>query len=97
MARTKGAKNKIGSQARENVAAVFTRLGSTAAMAEWASENKTEFYKLYARLIPQQVEADVSVSTEVDLTDAELAAIAAASRAGASEAKESPQEPSAVH
>jgi hypothetical protein len=41
--------------ARDNIAAVFTRLGGTAAMAEWAKENKTEFYKLYARLIPTEV------------------------------------------
>lgn len=52
MARTHGAKNKIPQAAKENIAAVFVRLGSTAAMADWAKDNKTEFYKLYARLIP---------------------------------------------
>lgn len=52
MASRKGSPNKISGQARENIAAVFTRLGGTAAMAEWAAENKTEFYKLYARLVP---------------------------------------------
>ncbi len=52
MSRPKGTPNRFGATAKENIAAVFTRLGSTAAMAEWAQENKTEFYKLYARLIP---------------------------------------------
>lgn len=52
MARTVGAKNKISGQAKENIQAVFVRLGSTAAMAEWAKENKSEFYKIYARLLP---------------------------------------------
>jgi hypothetical protein len=52
MASRKGSPNKISGQARENIAAVFTRLGGTAAMAEWAAENKSEFYKLYARLVP---------------------------------------------
>lgn len=52
MARTVGAKNKISGQAKENIQAVFVRLGSTAAMAEWARENKTDFYKIYARLLP---------------------------------------------
>jgi len=54
----KGSPNKLSGTAKENVAAVFTRLGSTAAMAKWAKRHQTEFYKLYARLIP--VEQHVS-------------------------------------
>jgi hypothetical protein len=50
--RPKGAKNILGGQAKENIAAVFTRLGGTAAMADWAKDNKSEFYKLYIRLLP---------------------------------------------
>lgn len=52
MARTVGAKNKISGQAKENIQAVFTRLGSTAAMAEWAKAHPSDFYKIYARLLP---------------------------------------------
>lgn len=52
MPRTVGAKNKISGQAKENIQAVFVRLGSTAAMAKWAEDNQTEFYKIYARLLP---------------------------------------------
>jgi transcriptional regulator with XRE-family HTH domain len=48
--RPKGAVNKLSATAKENIAAVFTRLGGTAAMAYWAKEHPTEFYKLYARL-----------------------------------------------
>lgn len=55
MARTVGAKNKLGKLAKENIAAVFVRLGGTAAMAKWAEGNQTDFYKLYARLIPTEV------------------------------------------
>lgn len=40
---------------KENIMAVFTRLGGTAAMAEWARANQTEFYRIYARLIPTEV------------------------------------------
>ena len=43
---------KLGGQAKENIAAVFTRLGGTAAMARWAKKNQSEFYRIYARLIP---------------------------------------------
>jgi hypothetical protein len=59
MPRPKGAKNKVGQSAKDNILAVFTRLGGTAQMAEWAKENLTEFYKLYARLIPTEVSAKV--------------------------------------
>ena len=52
MSRPQGSKNKISGQAKENIQAVFTRLGSTAQMAKWAEENQTEFYRIYARLLP---------------------------------------------
>jgi len=55
MARTLGAKNKVPQAAKENIQAVFVRLGGTAAMAEWANENKTEFYKIYSRLLPHEL------------------------------------------
>lgn len=58
MARTVGAKNKIPQAAKENIAAVFVRLGGTAKMAEWAEENKTEFYRIYARLLPHELSSD---------------------------------------
>lgn len=57
--RRKGTPNKVTATARENIIAVFTRLGGVDAMAEWASENPTEFYKRYARLIPAQAQLDV--------------------------------------
>jgi hypothetical protein len=57
--RSKGSKNLVGATAKENILAVFTRLGGTPAMAEWAEENRTEFYRLYARLIPTEVGAKV--------------------------------------
>jgi len=60
--RTVGTPNKVTGAVKENFMAVFVRLGGTAAMAEWAGENKTEFYKLYARLIP----ADVKLSGDPD-------------------------------
>lgn len=54
MARTIGAKNKVPQAAKENIQAVFVRLGGTKAMSDWANDNKTEFYKIYARLLPVQ-------------------------------------------
>jgi hypothetical protein len=58
---------KSTTSAKENFMAVFTRLGGTAAMARWAEENTGEFYKLYARLIPTEV--DAAISGGLTLTD----------------------------
>jgi hypothetical protein len=38
-------------------------------MAEWAEENRTDFYKLYARLIPNEVGASVNRTIIVEEID----------------------------
>ena len=50
-----GTPNQLSGTAKENIAAVFVRLGGTAAMAEWAKENQTPFYQLYSKLLPVEV------------------------------------------
>lgn len=66
--RTKGVPNKVGATAKENILAVFTRLGGTAAMARWAEDNQTEFYKLYARLIPTDVNLQGGLDVKLSVT-----------------------------
>jgi hypothetical protein len=75
--RPKGSRNKIGVQAKENIIEVFSRLGGIKAMTNWARRNKTEFYKLYARLIPVTVHAAVDVRHASEYSDAELVDIIA--------------------
>ena len=53
--RQKGAPNKLGRGAKLAIETVFTKLGGPDAMAKWAKENQTEFYRLYARLLPHEV------------------------------------------
>lgn len=53
--RSKGTPNKLSSGAKANIEAVFQKIGGQAEMAKWAKDNQTEFYKLYARLLPHQV------------------------------------------
>lgn len=50
--RKKGTPNKLTKSAREAFARAFEEAGGADGLAEWALENRTEFYKLYARLIP---------------------------------------------
>lgn len=51
----KGVPNKVTALARENIITVFDRMGGISEMVDWAKANKSEFYKLYARLIPVEV------------------------------------------
>jgi hypothetical protein len=97
VASRKGSPNKIGAQVKDNLVAVFTRLGSTAAMAAWAKDHQSEFYKMYAALAPKEIDATVRHVDESDLTDAELADIATGRGAGATEATDVTQEPGELH
>lgn len=63
--RIRGVPNKVSAQAKENIIAVFTRLGGTRAMAEWAEENKTEFYKIYSKMLPAEMKLDGSLDMSV--------------------------------
>lgn len=50
--RVKGVPNKLTKSAREAFGLAFTTIGGDVALAKWAKENQTEFFKLFARLIP---------------------------------------------
>ena len=53
--RKKGSKNKFTLSAKDAFAKAFDAAGGAAALSEWAVDNRTEFYKLYAKLIPTEV------------------------------------------
>lgn len=50
--RQKGTPNKTTKNAREAFQMAFDGLGGYSRLQAWALENQTDFYKLYARLIP---------------------------------------------
>ena len=56
--RVAGTPNKLTATVKENVINVFNRIGGQEAMAEWAQDNRTDFYRLYARLLPTQVKSE---------------------------------------
>lgn len=53
--RKAGTPNKLTMGAKANIMAVFDMLGGAEGFAEWAKDNRTEFYKHYAKLIPVEV------------------------------------------
>lgn len=57
MPRPKGSKNRIAQSVKQNIEQVFQKLGGVDAMVKWAQQEKnhTEFYRIYARLLPHEV------------------------------------------
>lgn len=54
--KTRGARDAVTVTAKDSVRLVFQRLGGVKHMQKWAEEHPSEFYKLYAKLIPVAVE-----------------------------------------
>lgn len=50
--RQKGTPNKLTATAREAFSLAFQGMGGVEGLTKWAQANPTEFFKLYARLIP---------------------------------------------
>lgn len=52
--RKKGTPNRMSATVKDNIVAVFDKVGGTKTMVNWAKENLTEFYRLYGRLLPSE-------------------------------------------
>jgi hypothetical protein len=97
MARPKGSKNKTGAEVKAQILAAYERLGALQAFTDWAKENRTEFYKMYARLAPTELIADVVHHDASALTDEQLASIASGSSDGTAEPENGETVDSSVH
>jgi hypothetical protein len=96
--RPKGSKNKLGAEVKRQIATCFERMGGLEKFVAWAGDHQSEFYRLYAALAPKETENEHTFNRSAeDLRDDELADIATGSRAGASEAASSAQEPPEFH
>ena len=54
--RTKGTKNKIGQDVKNSLLFVYETIGGDKTFSDWAKEEKTEFYKMYSKLLPTEME-----------------------------------------
>ena len=61
--RPRGVPNKLSMTVKDNVIAVFDAIGGNATMAAWAEGNQTEFFKLYSKLLP----TDVNVAADLTI------------------------------
>lgn len=55
--RPKGSQNKASVAAKQAFQQAFDQMGGVPALMAWATENQTEFFKLFSKLIPQDVNA----------------------------------------
>jgi hypothetical protein len=53
--RKKGVPNKSTAQVKAAFEAAFEGLGGVPTLIAWAKENQTDFFKLYAKLLPVQM------------------------------------------
>jgi hypothetical protein len=56
--RPKGLPNKVTRVVKELLADAFDELGGLPAFVAWGRKNPTEFYKLWAKLLPTQLTGD---------------------------------------
>lgn len=59
--RPKGAKNRFTQSAKVAFETAYETIGGGQALADWANANKGDFYKLYARLIPLDINAKIDL------------------------------------
>jgi hypothetical protein len=57
--RQKGSVNKTTASVKEALTVAFAERGGVPALVQWANEQPTEFYKLWGRMMPTEVEAAV--------------------------------------
>ena len=63
--RPKGVPNKFTMNAKEAFQHAFDTIGGADALAKWAELNKTDFFKIYSKLIPTDVKIDPESSITV--------------------------------
>lgn len=60
MGRPKGASNKSTKAVKEALQEAFEGLGGVPSLVEWAKSEPTEFYKLWSKIMPTEVKAEVT-------------------------------------
>lgn len=58
--RQAGTPNKITASAKQAFQLAFDELGGVTALVTWAQQNETDFFKLFSKLIPQDINASIT-------------------------------------
>lgn len=66
--RKKGVPNKTTKAVKEALVRTYVNIGGNRALAKWARENPTEFYKIWAKLLPSEINANVNGDIDTQIT-----------------------------
>lgn len=58
--RVKGVPNKNTTAVKEALQAAFEGIGGVKRLIAWAQEEPTEFYKLWSKILPQEIKQEVT-------------------------------------
>jgi hypothetical protein len=62
--RQKGTPNKTTLAVKEALSEAFDGMGGATKLQTWAEENPTEFYKLWVKMLPQDVNANLKATVQ---------------------------------
>jgi hypothetical protein len=97
--RPQGSKNRISAAAKQDLAAAFHGIGGRQELIRWGRQNRRDFYRIWARIIPSEVVAEIDLRDFRELSKGELYDVIASSEgsAGALSQGRSQGEPGVVH
>lgn len=64
--RVKGTPNKATKAVKDALVEAFDELGGVPALVAWAKSDPTEFYKLWTKMLPNEVKASGSVALTLE-------------------------------
>jgi len=64
--RKKGTKNRVTATVKDAILHAYNAIGGDDAFSEWANAEKTEFYKIYSRLVPLDLQANGEITITVN-------------------------------
>ncbi len=62
--RQKGTPNKTTKAVKDALSECFDKMGGVESLMKWGNDNPTEFYKLWVKMLPTEIKAEVSAEIE---------------------------------
>jgi len=78
--RVKGVPNKTTKAVKDALQEAFEGLGGVVALTAWAKKEPTEFYKIWAKLLPTEVKAQVKTMGDIPVGKVQIEVISANSQ-----------------
>lgn len=62
-----GVPNRLTTEVKEVLENAFANIGGEKAFAKWAADNRTEFYKLWGKMLPSKLDANVGLNGNLEI------------------------------